>query len=401
MTFVQHLKEKALDHAIYPGPLEHPRYQVIPRPSDKLDIFFAGAGVEDSRFHWWKMAQRIDASVILVNNGRNEWYMHGIPGLRGTYEETIEGFRAWASPLDATEIYTCGGSMGGSGALVYGVPLGARVLGMGFETHLNSPWGNVQRVMLTDGEPPFRDFGPLVEKATQRIVVYAGESEPVDLLGAAHIADLPLVETITLRQVGHGPPAHLRNRKRLDPIFDAFLNDEPLPGVPNAGNGLTPGFPEALYAGYSADREKRWVDVEAQARKALNLYPRSEFAMMLLGKGLLHQKRLPEAISALKTAVEMHRQSQEARFLLAHTTEHAGDVYGAVALHKAILDEWPNFGRSHYSLGRIYASKNSWKSALSRLRKAVECDPQRTNFREELERVEKRALAAGYDLGKR
>lgn len=135
------------------GPIEHPRYRIVPRDSKKLVIFFSGTGVEDYRFHWWNMGQRIDASIIYVNNGRNEWYMRGIPGIGDTYETTVAGFMTWAKALGATDIFACGGSMGGSGALIYGVPLGARVLGMGFETRLDFPWGNVQRLMLRDFIP--------------------------------------------------------------------------------------------------------------------------------------------------------------------------------------------------------------------------------------------------------
>ena len=374
-----------------PGPTEHPRYRVIPRDSKKLAIFFSGTGVDDNVFHWWKMGQRIDASVIYVNNGRNEWYMKGIPGLGDSYGATVEAFRNWADALGATDIYTCGGSMGGSGALIYGVPLGARVLGLGFETHLNFPWGNVQRLMLRDFVPEFTDFRPLVAKARQRIVVYAGESEPVDLAAAAHIADLPMVETVTLRGVGHGPPSHLRNRGRLDPLFDALLNDEPLPEVPNAGAGLRSGFPDALYAAYCANQEKRWGDLEGLARKAVEIYPTSEHATMFLGRALLQQQKAKLAVPVLRQAISLYPNSRDARLLLASATEKTGDLAGAVAIHKSILAQWPSFGLSHYGLGRIYAGKKSLRAAIKCLERAVEHDPYRAAFRSKLE--ETRALA--------
>ena len=376
---------------IKPGPTEHPRYRVIPRDSKKLAIFFSGTGVEDNHFHWWNMGQRIDASVILVNNGRNEWYMRGIPGLGDSYGATVEAFRSWADALGATDIYTCGGSMGGSGALLYGVPLGARVLSLGFETHLNFPWGYVQRLMVRDFVPDFRDFRPLVATARQRIVVYAGESEPVDLAAAAHIADLPMVETVTLRGVGHGPPSHLRNRGKLDPLFDALLNDGALPEISNAGAGLRSGFPDALYAAYCAGKEKRWSDLEALARKAIEIYPSSEYATMLLGKALLQQQKARLAVPVLREAISLHPNSREARLLLACATEKTGDLAGAVAIHKDILVHWPSFGLSHYGLGRIYAGKNSLRAAIKCLERAVEHDPYRATFQSKLEQT--RAMA--------
>ncbi|MEQ1950995.1 hypothetical protein [Mesorhizobium sp. CN2-181] len=369
------------------GPIEHPRYRVIPRDSKKLAIFFSGTGVEDHRFHWWKMGQRIDASIIYVNNGRNEWYMRGIPGIGDTYKATVAGFKSWAKALGASDIYTCGGSMGGSGALIYGVPLGARVLGMGFETRLDYPFGNVKRLMVRDFVPEFTDFRPLVAKAKQRIIVYSGESEPVDLISAAHIADLPMVETVTLRGVGHGPPAHLRNRGRLDPLFDAFMNDEPIPPVPNAGSGLTPGFPESLYSAYCAERGKRWRDLERWSLKALSLYPTAEFAMMYLGKSLLMRDHPKEAIEVLQKALEQNRNSRETRFLLGTAKEKSGDLVGAVEVHKGILANWPTFGLSHYSLGRIYAEKRSFRAAIKCLERAVQFDPTRSAFKTKLDQL--------------
>jgi tetratricopeptide (TPR) repeat protein len=75
---------------------------VIPRASKKLAIFFSGTGVGDNVFHWLNMGQRIEANVILVNTGRNEWYMKGIPGLGDSYGATVEAFRNWANALGAT-----------------------------------------------------------------------------------------------------------------------------------------------------------------------------------------------------------------------------------------------------------------------------------------------------------
>jgi pimeloyl-ACP methyl ester carboxylesterase len=377
-----------------PGPLEHPRYRVIPRDSQKLVIFFSGTGVEDHVFHWWSMGQRIEANVIHVNNGRNEWYMRGIPGLGGSYEETVAGFRAWADALGATDVYTCGGSMGGSGALLYGVPLGARVLGLGFETHLNFPWSNVQRLMVRDFTPDFTDFRPLAAEASRRIVVYAGESEPVDLAAAAHIADLPMVETTTMRGVAHGPPAYLSDHGLLEAVFDAFLNDQPMPELPNAGKGLLSGFPEVLYAAYCADKERRWADMERLANTAVELYPASGYATMLVGKALLHRRQVKTALEVLTRAVALDPAFRKARFLLASALEKSGDLKGAAAIHKAILARWPDYGLSHHGLGRIYARKNNLRAAVRCLERAVEFEPNRPNFRFLLESVRTRLAHA-------
>lgn len=76
-----------------PTPREHPRFRVIPRPSDQVAIFFSGSSAPDHHFHWWKIANRIDANVILVNNGLNQWYQNGVPGLGDSYEENYANLK--------------------------------------------------------------------------------------------------------------------------------------------------------------------------------------------------------------------------------------------------------------------------------------------------------------------
>ncbi|MBG7616462.1 hypothetical protein IWC96_14385 [Brevundimonas sp. BAL450] len=370
-----------------PMPLEHARFRVFPRQSHQLAIFFSGSSTPDHEFRWWKIGNRIDASVILVNNGPNEWYQGGIDGLGSTRVEVTNTFRAYAKVLGAKRLYTVGTSMGGTGAILHGVPLGARVLAFAAETRMDWPWSNVRRLMVPGFKPPASNLRPIMAKARAPIYLYAGECEPVDLVSAQYVADLPNVFAESMRRVTHGPPSYLKARDRLDPLIDAFLQDEHLPKMPEGGWGLEGDFAVHLYDAYCADREKRFEDAVRAANAAVRFYPRSEYANYLLGKGLLHLKHYAKAEAALQEAVNLHRGLWPARLHLATAIEKQGRAVEAVALYKQMDRNVIVGGRANYALGQIYLSKGSTASALKRFRNAVELDPHRAAFRARLDQV--------------
>lgn len=374
----------------YPTPLEHPRFRIFPRDSDQLAIFFSGSSTPDNEFRWWRIGNRINTSVILVNNGPNQWYQGGVDGLGATRVEVTNTFRKWASHLGAKRLYTVGTSMGGTGALLHGVPLGARVLAFASETRMDWPWSNVRRLMQEGFKPPVNDLREVVGKARAPIFLYVGECEPVDLVSASHIADLPRVFAESLKYVQHGPPNYLLRKGRLDPLIDAFLNDEHLPRMPEGGWGLEGNFAETLYEAYCADMEKRWAEAAAIAQRAVNTYPRSEFANYLLGKALLHLKRYASAEASLTTAVEIYKGLVAAQLLRATAIARQGRLAEAVSIYKGLAENALVGGRANYAMGQIYFDKGSLRAAATCFRRAVEMDPHRANFRARLEELEQK-----------
>lgn len=277
--------------------------------------------------------------------------------------------------------------MGGTGAILHGVPLGARVLSFAAETRMDWPWSNVRRLMVKDFKPPVMDLRPVIEKARQPIFLYVGECEPIDLVSAHHVADLDRVFAESMRRVTHGPPSYLKSRNRLDPLIDAFLRDEHLPRMPEGGWGLEGDFAVHLYDAYCADLEKRWTGAERAARRAVSQYPRSEYANYLLGKALMQLGRHPQAEGFLSTAVGLHPGMAAARLHLATAIARQGRLVEAVALYKQIDSHRHVGGRANHALGKIYLSKNRTAAALARFRKAADMDPHRDSFRVQRDQV--------------
>lgn len=367
-----------------PTVLEHPRFRIIPRPSKRLVVFFSGSTTPDHVFRWWKAAQRTEASAILVNNGPNEWYQRGIDGLGASVDEVADTIRKWADYLGATRLYTVGTSMGGAGALLYGAKLGANVLAFAAETRLDYPRGNVQRLMVKDFTPEYPDLRPLLEKATGYITLISGESEPVDLISAAHVTGINRLNVVSLKRVTHGPPNYLKTRKRLTPLVDAFLADKRLPDFEEEGMGAhTAGFPEALYAAFCADKDKRFAEAEKYASAALALYPESELATALLGRSIMQLGRPKEAIPFLQAAVRSHSRAEN-RYLYGSCLLKVGRKKDAAVVFKKMIEKYPENPDGYYGLATTYASASSYKSAFSMMKKAVTLEPKRESFRKKL-----------------
>lgn len=377
-----------------PTPLDHPRFRVFPRKSEKLAIFFSDANTADHSFDWLETARRIDASAIVVNNGPNQWYQAGIDGLGRDRTEVARSFRHWTKHLGARSLYTVGAAMGGTGALLHGVPLGARVLAFSCETQMDLVGGNVRRLMAKGFTPSVPDLRPMVEKSRAPIFLYAGESDPVDLYSAFNLADLPNVFADSLRRVQHGVVSYLDRQGRLAPMIDAFLDNQHLPRMPEGGWGLEEHFAETLYAAHRADVERRWRDSARLAKRAVNHYPRSDYANYLLGKSMFQLGKFRHAEPALTAAVALNGELTPARLKCARAMQKIGRLDDAVAAYTHIADHPIIGGRVNFILGQIHSRRGDLTSALACFRRAVEMDPQRANFRARLKDLDGAEAAA-------
>ncbi|MEN5112986.1 tetratricopeptide repeat protein [Brevundimonas diminuta] len=344
-----------------PTPLEHPHFQVMPRESKKLVIFFSSMEAKDKGF-WTSAAKRGSASVILINDDPSEWHQRGVQGLGSTLDETVSTIRRWADHLGATRLYTAGAAGGGFGALLYGARLGASILA--FAPTARPSTSMAERLHLPE----------LLEDAVGYTTVIAGESDPVDLLAVAQFVGIHRVNVTSLRRVTHAPLNYLKARKRLFPLIDAFIEDRRLPDFEEEGMGAhTKGFPEALHAAYCADKDNRFTDTEKYAARALALYPESELAMSLLGKSIMLQDRPKQALPFLKMAVNEHSRAEN-RFLWGMCLMKVGRQKDAANTFNKMIDKYPERTEGYYGLSQIYEMGNDLPSAISMINKAISID---------------------------
>lgn len=54
--------------------------QIIKHASSKdVILFFSARAVEKGKFTFWKIANRLPASAILINDYSSSWYLNGTP----------------------------------------------------------------------------------------------------------------------------------------------------------------------------------------------------------------------------------------------------------------------------------------------------------------------------------
>jgi hypothetical protein len=182
-----------------PRPLTRPLRFSPPGARDVV-LVFLGA---DSRF-WMQIAglhpflAPFGRHVVYLFDTQFSCFLRGIDGLGSSHETALGGLRALCRTLSESEagIYCYGGSMGGFGALRYGLDLGARkVLTFGAPTSLK---GDVCRVQFEIGLAKrlgalALDLKPLYlrEPARPQVTLYYSALNARDTAHTQRFADVP------------------------------------------------------------------------------------------------------------------------------------------------------------------------------------------------------------------
>ncbi|MFI0845552.1 tetratricopeptide repeat protein [Mesorhizobium sp. IMUNJ 23232] len=358
------------------------------RNSDKLVIFFSGTNRGDGNFDFWGYANEARAryNCLLVNNGAtNIWYQNGIPGLGGSVEATVASIKRIAADIGARHVYCVGASMGGSGAVLYGCLVGAKILAFSFETKVRGPGRRSSRYISSATHLPYPDLLELMKERACSTTAVFGESDAVDLREALRLRRMAHVKLITLRGVDHAIPRYLRKRHRLKPLLDAFLADEVLPSFEEADDGLaSEEFVNAQFKAHCRlfDRKDR-EGLEA-AQLAVNLRPTSDHARYLLGKALVRHENFQEALCHLGASLAMNPNQEEARQLFGVCLRKLGRHAHAIEFHRETVRMWPDFARPIYDIGLAYLQQNNRTEAIAAFKRACELAPNDRHFANKL-----------------
>ncbi len=374
-----------------PTPLQHPRFLVLPKPgSSKLVIFFAGTGVEDYRFHFYGQAQQCGENVILLNNGSNEWYQSGVPGLGKNLEETIASIKDWSVALGAPDIYCVGASMGGSGAALFGCLLGASVLAFGFESRLDLPSSRSRKLSPPGYVFQIPDLSPLIAATKKPFHAYIGAEDAEDLMATRHIGSFPNVKLTIMRNVSHGPPKYLRNRDRLRPVIEAFIADAEMPHMPEATT-IPPGFAEAFHMGHDGFWSRDYSRWEIGCRVAVELLPTSTAANFWLGRALLRAERFPDALKHLSIA--KLAKKREAHFYFAYCLRKMGMLTEAIVLHQETIRKHPDFIDPFIDIAAAKSGLGDKSGAIQTLEEALLIEPENASIMRKIAAYRKQLLS--------
>lgn len=353
-------------------------------------ILMSATGTKTGRFNLWKYASTLPFHRLYLRVPTNDWYQRGVPGLGADLDETIESIRHLITGSGAEKVYTTGSSMGGYGALLFGLELDAAVLAFSPEIVLDLPFSRSAKMMPQGMERTVPDLREKLAETKRSVVIYTGEMDPVDLYCAAMIRDLPNVNIVTFRDDEHTVMRTLFQTGRLESTIMDFVKENPLEEIAEKGNALNiRGYPRSFYRGWLQFQNKKNDAAIELFKEALNAYPTSARANSFIAKLLLRKKEFDEARKFAAIAVALTPNYLDHRILFAHCLRMTGALDDAVYSHTKILETWPDAAQSHFDLGQIYTSQKKVSLAKTHFAEAVRLNPTNATYAHKLAELDK------------
>lgn len=378
-------------------PLSGEAHHFISHPgSKKLVILMSATGTKPGRFNLWKHADDLPYHKLYLRVPTNDWYQNGVPTLGGNLEETYDSIRKLAEGCDADEIYTVGSSMGGYGAILFGIALDAAVLAFSPETRLNLPFSRSYKMIPSDVDIVKPNLLEDMKAAKRPIHIYTGELDPVDLYCAQMVHRLPLVNVETFPYDEHTVMRSLFFSERLVPTIRAFVEDRLQP-VNNRSKSVFKSSKMAsrFFSGWVKFHKKDYPAAAKHLKEALEVSPFLIGANVFMAKTLLRLGDSGKALEHATLAFSMLPEDYEHRFLVAHCLRMAGALDEAKQAHKATLEIWPDSPRTCFDLGQIYLTCGEFEAARRYFGRAVDLEPATAAYTRGLERA--RAKIEGAD----
>lgn len=195
------------------------RYFAFQKGSSGHTIFcFSGIASAPGKFYTMKALADSEHTIYYLNCPKNAWYLDGIPGLGETIEKTWKGLNRLILDhqidIDKTMFY--GGSMGGYGALLYGMKCGIKkILCCGVELQLMSSGSNSELILSQIQQKNVKYIPDLIKSAknhNSQVFCYWGDYAYHDYLKASDLKALANFKFITLKNFGHPLPAFIHKK---------------------------------------------------------------------------------------------------------------------------------------------------------------------------------------------
>jgi pimeloyl-ACP methyl ester carboxylesterase len=207
-------------------------YAAIPAGSDTTVLCFTGKGsiFGISSYFLRGLLEMHRVNTVFLFDWDEVGYLAGISGLGRSFEESVENLAALCRKLGTRRLVTLGVSLGGYGAMRYGLALGAdatltlapRLRGVLREKHLKEISAAVGRE-LSPAEIDIRRLYAAEARTPLTWMVYGADHES-DALCAAHMRGLPGIVEEPLRGVSdHRVLTRLAVSGEFTPLFGRFL----------------------------------------------------------------------------------------------------------------------------------------------------------------------------------
>jgi Flp pilus assembly protein TadD len=137
--------------------------------------------------------------------------------------------------------------------------------------------------------------------------------------------------------------------------------------------------------------QQKWDETQSAARAALRLDPNNDMAHNNLGVALGSKGDLDGAVSEFREALRLNPNYEVAHDNLGVALGIKGDVEGAIAEYREAVRLNPKYEVAHYNLGVALERKGDWRGALEEYHTAYTLNPNNADFKQNYERLSKRA----------
>lgn len=184
-------------------------HRLIGRDSDTLLVAFSSWNTSPGRFRPFRALVPLPYALLFVNCPDNAWYLGGIPGLGATVDAVSGALAQLAGSGGYRRVVTYGSSMGGFGALLHGLVLGAHVIVThGAESILGlrgsrSARGIGDPALIREGRRRVRGWRRSVPRHAGEIRYLVGETDLQDTLHARYFEKLTGRRAFAVRGAAH------------------------------------------------------------------------------------------------------------------------------------------------------------------------------------------------------
>jgi hypothetical protein len=184
-------------------------HQFVDRGSGTLVIAFSAWNTPAGSFRPYRLLLSLPYSLLFVNCPANAWYLTGIPGLGPSPAATAVALRSLIGASGCRRVVTYGGSMGGFGAVEFGLDLAVdRIVAHGVDALFGlagsrSRRGIGDRSLLAAGMAEVRSWREKAARFGGQIHLLIGETDIQDGLHAAYFRKLTGIRPRVVRGANH------------------------------------------------------------------------------------------------------------------------------------------------------------------------------------------------------
>jgi len=124
----------------------------------------------------------------------------------------------------------------------------------------------------------------------------------------------------------------------------------------------------------AGDAQDRQLAIDAY-RRAIQIEPNYELAMINLGLVYASEQRYDDAIDEYRQALLVNPDSVKARNNLGNALIALGRWDEAMDQYRRVLQDHPDNAMAHNGLGAVYARREQWPAAIEQFQAAIRIDP--------------------------